>query len=420
MKKIIIVSGIQLSDNPRVVKEAATLSKAGYDVEVLCSLLKPEDGPRNHRISKAFGFRTRKVIDASQTGFVGQLDWQWQRIRRRASLLSGYITGRHSVHRLGYAAQRMLRHCLKNPADLYSIHLPQAMWVGAELIRRGATVSVDIEDWYSEDFRQVDRANAPVELLRSLEIAVLSGAAFASTTSDALGAALRDSYQCNTPVVLYNAFPLSERGKSELPPHASSRIQGSQQRLPRIGWVSQVIGPDRGLEQLVQATHHLRRPIEIHLTGRIRAGMAEVLRAMLHPLSQLTLQGQVPHEELLLLMQSYDMGFAGELAHNKSRDLTVTNKILHYFLAGIPAVCSDTQGQLEICRQVPEACRVYAQHDPVSLAAAIDSLLVTPEVLRNSKQAAWNAGSGKFCWESQESRQLEAVEKTIGRPCKAT
>ena len=50
MKKITIVSGIQLSDNPRVVKEATTLTNAGFDVEVLCSLLKPEDQTRNRRL----------------------------------------------------------------------------------------------------------------------------------------------------------------------------------------------------------------------------------------------------------------------------------------------------------------------------------------------------------------------------------
>ena len=115
-------------------------------------------------------------------------------------------------------------------------------------------------------------------------------------------------------------------------------------------------------------------------------------------------------------MQSYDLGFAGELTHNKSRNLTITNKILHYFLAGLPVVASDTLGQLEICRQVPQATRVYAQRDPKSLAAAIDSLLESPDVLRRAKQAAWDAGSSKFCWEENESRLLDAVQNAIGPP----
>jgi hypothetical protein len=136
----------------------------------------------------------------------------------------------------------------------------------------------------------------------------------------------------------------------------------------------------------------------------------------LHSASEIVFQDQVPHEKLLALMQTYDIGFAGEIAHNKSRDLTVTNKILHYFLAGIPAVCSDTQGQLEICRQVPEATRVYSQRDPVSLAAAIDSLLVSDDVLQRAKRAAWDAGATRFCWETQEPKLLAAVRQAIGPP----
>ncbi len=409
MKKITIVSGIQLSDNPRVVKEAATLTSAGYDVEVLCSVLKPNDTARNESLANAFGFRVRRIVDASQRGVSGRLDWQWRRLKRRITLTITRLAGKESVHQLGYAAHGMLRHCLKNPADLYSIHLPQAMWVGAELIRRSAKVSADLEDWYSEDFRQQDLESAPLLLLRSNEATVLKGAIFSSTTSNALCQSLTECYGCRPPLVLYNAFRLSERNAMFLHYHTG-------QKMPRVGWVSQVIGPDRGLEQLVAATHLLKHPIEIHLTGRLRPGMAESLTSGLHSASRIVFQDQVPHEKLLALMQTYDIGFAGELAHNKSRDLTVTNKILHYFLAGIPAVSSDTQGQLEICSQVPEATRVYSQRDSGSLAAAIDSFLGSPGVLQNAKLAAWKAGSTRFCWEAQEPILLEAVKNAIGPP----
>ena len=412
MKRITIVSGIQLSDNPRVVKEAATLANAGYDVEVLCSLLKPADQDRNLRIAGLHSFRVRRVVDASRCGLVNRMSWQWRRLRRRLSLSASRLTGGESVFQLGYAAHGLLKECLLNPADLYSIHLPQAMWVGAQLISRGAKVSVDMEDWYSEDFRQEDLVTAPLRLLRSNESAVLNGAAFSATTSSAMSRSLVEHYGCRPPLVLHNSFRLSERSIHALPPHQSQTVK----RLTRVGWVSQVIGPDRGLEQLVAATHYLKRPIEIHLTGRLRSGMEDLLSSGLHSASRIVFQEQVPHEELLALMQTYDIGFAGELAENRSRDLTVTNKLLHYFLAGIPAVCSDTQGQLEICRQAPEATRVYAQRDPASLAAAIDSLVENPEILNSAKQAAWDAGSTTFCWEANEDRLLDAVRGAIGDP----
>jgi hypothetical protein len=43
MAKINIISGIQLSNNPRVVKEADALTEAGHEVEVFSSILNPGD-----------------------------------------------------------------------------------------------------------------------------------------------------------------------------------------------------------------------------------------------------------------------------------------------------------------------------------------------------------------------------------------
>ena len=352
------------------------------------------------------------VRDVRSTALAEEFRWHCVRIRRKLSHATHQCFGWEWGVQLGYHGPELLQKCLAESADLYSVHSPMGLWVGANLIKRGRLVSVDIEDWHSEDLRGEDRRDLPLNLLKGLEATMLRQCAFASSTSHALSDALAGVYESKTPVVLYNAFSRTERADESPPP----RTQIAGELRPRVGWVSQVIGPDRGLEQLVAATHYLKRPIEIHLTGRLRMGMEDLLRSGLHPASRIVFQDQVPHEELLPLMQTYDIGFAGELAENRNKDLTVSNKLLHYFLAGIPAVCSDTQGQLEICRQVPAATRVYAQRDPASLAAAIDSFLENPEILNSAKQAAWDTGSTTFCWETNEGRLLDAVRGAIGDP----
>jgi glycosyltransferase involved in cell wall biosynthesis len=410
-KKIVIVSGLQLCDNPRVVKEANTLSKAGYDVTVLSALISSSDIERNLTLARNAPFRSEHIFDVRSRTAISRGKWQFARIRRRIANTLHQLTGLESELQLGYFGPELMRHCLRINADLYSVHHCMAVAVGAKLSRLGRRVSIDVEDWHSEDLRTEERKLLPLRKLKAAEKITLRNGAFASTTSSALSDAISKVYECNKPIVLYNAFPLTERSVSGTPPYQRPI---STNRLPRIGWISQVIGPDRGLEQLVEATHYLSRPVEIHLTGRLRPQMENTLRSRLHQSSRIIFQDQVPHENLLELMQSFDAGFAGEIAHNKNRDLTVTNKILHYFLAGIPAVCSDTQGQVEIYTQAPNACRIYKQYDPESLACAIDSLFSTPESLSFAMKEAWYAASTKFSWEAQEPRLLEAVRKAIG------
>ena len=122
------------------------------------------------------------------------------------------------------------------------------------------------------------------------------------------------------------------------------RIEGTRQ-LRSIHWYSQTIGPGRGLEDLLAALPHLEHVAEVHLRGQpvvdfnawlsVRVPQAWRHRVFVHSL--------VPNEQLLSRIAEHDIGFAGEMKYCKSRDLTITNKILHYLLAGLAVVASDTR-----------------------------------------------------------------------------
>ncbi len=56
----------------------------------------------------------------------------------------------------------------------------------------------------------------------------------------------------------------------------------------------------------------------------------------------------IPANELLSRVAEHDIGLALELRQPDSRNLTVTYKFLHYLLAGLAVVASDTAGQSEV------------------------------------------------------------------------
>ena len=269
-----------------------------------------------------------------------------------------------------------------------------------------------MEDWFSEDLLPEARRGRPVDLLGELERRLLRRASFASCPSQAMSQGLVEAYGCAAPAVIYNAFPWSDRAAMD----GLSRDRQESKR-PSIHWYSQTIGKRRGLEELLSALPLIRTEAELHLRGEPAAGFEAWLRERVpdgwrgrvyfHPL--------VRNEELLSRIAEHDIGFAGEVPYCRSKILTVSNKILHYLLAGIAVVASDTLGQREVQEQAPEAILLYPPGDFERLASRLNGLLESKEVLRRAKAAALTAASKTFCWERQEARLLDAVKGALLR-----
>jgi glycosyltransferase involved in cell wall biosynthesis len=186
--------------------------------------------------------------------------------------------------------------------------------------------------------------------------------------------------------------------------------------LPSLHWYSQTIGTDRGLGDLFAALPFMKQKFEIHLRGESSAGFEAWLaanvpepwrkRVFIHP--------SVSNEELLSRIAEHDIGFAGEQKNvSRNRDLTVTNKILHYLLGGLAVVASDTAGQREIAEQANGAVRIYRSDDAASLANELNVLLTSPETLCAAKAVALTVAENNFCWERQVPALLNSVKSAL-------
>jgi glycosyltransferase involved in cell wall biosynthesis len=129
----------------------------------------------------------------------------------------------------------------------------------------------------------------------------------------------------------------------------------------------------------------------------------------LHPL--------VPNEELASRLAEHDIGFAGEQNYCRSRELTVTNKILHYLLGGLAVVASDTAGQREVAMQAGGAVTLYEPGNPASLAQALRRLIDSPDGLARAKAASLQAAQQTFCWERQEPVLLRHIQEALRETC---
>jgi len=385
------------------------LAKAGFGVEVLGAWIDPVLKERDQALLGEAPFKFTSVLDATRDR------WLWLKSRLRARMAREWHrrTGRETAWQLGYTVGALVRAARQRKADLFIAHSEPALWAltqirnhKSEIGNRKFGVSVDMEDWFSEDLTAEARKQRPVQLLKSLEQRALSQASHSTCTSRAMSEALAREYGCRPPAVIYNAFPWADRQKLD-----GQFKDRRDLRVPSLHWYSQTLGYGRGLEDLFAALPHIRHPLQIHLRGKPMVGFDSWLQQQLPEnwRSRVFVHSLVSNDELLSRIAEHDIGFAGEQKYSRSRDLTVTNKILHYMLGGLAVLASDTAGQREVSEQATNAVRIYPAGDSLALARELNKLLASAEALQAAKAPALRAAEQTFCWEHQMSKLINAV-----------
>lgn len=406
MKRIVIISGIQLSTNPRVFKEADALVDAGFDVTVLGATLNPGLEARDRQLWEGKGWRYETVLDAASRSAKKRVAWLRARMRRRFWGDMQRMFGISNPRQLGYAGPELLAYCLTNPADLYIVHNPQSLWVGVELLRLGAPVAADFEDWYSKDLPRESTMSISLDRLEKMEATLLRDGCYATTTSRGLSQALSLAYGCRPPAIVYNSFPESS---SAIPSAAPDHT------MPSIVWFSQVIGPGRGLETLMDSLAEVKTPARVTLRGDVDPTYAESLRsrAPVAWRSRITFAGQIAHSEVEKWIRGNDLGFAGEIPYSRNKDLTVSNKILQYLQAGVPVVASDTIGHREVADYSSEAVSLFRAKDAIALAGVLNKLLSNPDGLAAMRRAASDAARSHFAWKKSADVIVAQVRECL-------
>ena len=402
-RRILLITNGPLCRNPRVVKEADTLGRAGHDVTVLAV--------RNHAPSEIFDvvllrdapFR-RVAVDLLPTSGRFSAAAFFHRAIHALARCATRSFGWQSPRTLG-PADALLRRARALPADLTIAHNEVSHYVGLRLLAEGRRVAADLEDWHSEDLLPSDRLSRPLRLIREIEHDLLHRAYHTTTTSHALAAALHARYGGTRPHVISNSFPLQPV------PAARTETDGP----PAFFWFSQTLGPGRGLEHFLAAWSLTRHPSRLVLLGETRGGFnAEILaRLPVDFRPRVTFLPLVPPAALPALIARHDLGLALEQPFIVNRDLTITNKIIQYLNAGLAIVASDTAGQREVLAHDPAAGIVVATHETTAFAVTLDELLADRAALAARQRAARRLAETVYCWEREAPHLLSLVDSAL-------
>jgi len=400
VKKVLILSGVHPCHNPRVVKEADALSEAGMEVEVLGMSFLPHLVEEDRELVRGKKWKYTAVPGPLDPG-MGRKNFRYRLTRRLANVLAEKA-GVQSSAQLGGWRQDLLGEALARRADLTVAHSAATLWVARELMRGGRKVAVDFEDWFSREHE-----NAPWhanKVVASLEKEVLAGASHATCTSGAMAEAIAQAYG-RRPEVVYNAFPLAEAPEPAPEPGPEG---------PKVLWISQALGPGRGLELLAEALGRCEPKFTVTLVGNPQGNYAETLfgRIPLAWRGRVKLQKQLKDREVLKFIAKHHVGLALEQKNTVNHDVTVSNKILQYLLCGLAVAATDTAGQREIAAQAG-AVQLCGVEDPAGLAKILNGWAADPAVLLRARAEARKVAVEKYCWEKEGAQMTKLIERSL-------
>lgn len=403
-KKVCLLSDHHICINPRLWKEAFFYEKLGFEVVVLTMFQ-----------SQIFLEKDKQIISGHSIKYVAYLNIipganstlvnYFYRIRKRLS------SEWHRFFKIGlawsisHAPEKMYKDAIQQSADLYVAHLECAFYVGRKLAKAGKKVAFDFEDWYSRDYLVPER---PVKLLQSLEESAILNGLFITASSRSMADKLKKEYSSNRSIeTIYNGFSISENFNQ-----LDFVNNSTEKNTFKIIWFSRTVGPNRGIENLVEALKHCKVQCELHLLGILVDGFDQILYKHISDTGKYSLHFHqfIPHSELLKFLYTFDLGLALDLKINDNRNLTVTNKIMQYIQARLPILCSDTSGHLEVASYFLNTIHPVNIEDEFEVAKKIDFLSNNRKSYSKEDMLRFKE---IFSWEAQEKKLNNLINITL-------
>lgn len=399
-RKVCIVSPGHLASNPRVVKEADALHEAGYGVTVVAGDLTGFVRPFDEEIVRRAHWKAVRVGASSRPRRLVS------RLARGLIRTTGLPAARLPVRLVitAHSAQtvELARAACDVAADLYIAHYVSALPAAAAAAsRHGAALGYDAEDFHAGE------PDNRLGLVQAVEGALLPRCSHLTASSPLIATAYEKIYG-RRPATVLNVFPLA-RGPGRV---CRPRSDGTLTAY----WFSQSIGPDRGLQSVIEAMALTRSRVSLHIRGSDEAGHGQSLLALARRLQvgdRVELLPMASPFEMVELAGRHDIGLSLETEVSESRRLCLTNKIFTYLLAGRPVMMSDTPAQNALAADLGEAAAVVSLRDPAAIAAQLDRWALSPQGLEAACEAACRLGHTRYNWQVEQGVFLESVERAL-------
>lgn len=413
-KSVCIVTSAHLSYNPRALKEADALSEAGFDVRVVGVTHDDQRKFLDEELVKTRAWRFES-LDVRKSGSSYSI-WCYYTLRQRFFAAVFKITfGRFGLES-SYSRYwtGLARLASNEKADLYIAHNLPALPAAAKAARRhGAKLGFDAEDFHRGEFLETVENSSIIALTTAVEEIYIPQCEHLTAASDGIGDIYTQLFGITRPLTILNVFPLSLR--SGIVPKAELAKERRGEGLS-LYWYSQVIGPDRGLEDVLDAMALVGPGVYFHIRGAWAAGYDQVFMAKARELGiadQVHYLSPVPPDELIERAAMHDVGLALEPGDRRNNDIAVSNKLLAYLLSGLVVIASDTQGQRAIMSGVSGVGYLIGSDKVIEISNYVSELIADKAKLVHTKNKSLYYSNEIYCWDKECLKLVKSINNLI-------
>jgi glycosyltransferase involved in cell wall biosynthesis len=388
-----------------LVKEADTLAKAGYDVTVIYTYWNAWATAFDEELLPRKKWKAIRVGGDPQRH---RSTFLLSKLIYRAAKMLNNITGGYLLANVAIArpAIFLTHEAKKHKADFYLAHnlgaLPGAIAASGKYNK---PCGFDAEDFHRNEGS--DNNLDPEVILKSkLEDRYLPQLDYFTTSSPLIAEAYSKLYPGLSPVVLLNVFAQP----------ATTIVNRAPASGPlKLFWFSQTIGPDRGLEDVIDALNLLpQNEYELHLLGSLTRNSQSFADNLLTNKS-VKIYAPIAPDDIITFAGQFDVGLALEKTSPFNRDICLTNKIFTYMQAGLAVVATATTAQKNLLAKNEKIGSSYTAGNAPELAAQIANYHENRSLLSAARNESLRLAREKLNWEAESLTFLKNVEQTLQR-----
>jgi glycosyltransferase involved in cell wall biosynthesis len=402
-KKVVLVTTGQPAANPRVVKEYEALAKEGFAVNVLYTFSADWSYRIDNAKFKSGDLKKQDFILIGGNPYNSKIEYFFSRIIFKIFKAISKIFPLPFLKEMTIVRSSfyLWLNTKKFKANTYIAH-----YLGALPAAIGAARKYDGKVIFdAEDFHRGEEPNNSIEAKKiiDLENQLLPKVNLITTSSPLISEAYRKLYPSKKVITINNTF--SKKYLQSTTTHENDL---------RLFWFSQNIGPNRGLESLIDAINLLDFKVSLGLLGEIRDQfyVNSLLKRSNKP-HCISILKPVEPEKIFEVAADFDIGIAAEIPYCENRNICLTNKIFTYLLAGNCILASDTDAQKDFMNTWENVGLLYKHNDAEDLGNQIRFLRDNRDFLFECRKNALSLADSRLNWENESEKYKKIISEVL-------